>query len=95
MLVEMVKWKKPSFLFLIETLCNRNKLKRLKAKLGFECLFTVNPVGRSGGLALYWKSTHKVSLLKFSRNCIDVAVEDQNLGRWRITRFYGFSESSR
>ena len=95
MLVELVKWKKPNFIFLIETLCNRNKLERLKVKLGFECLLTINPAGRSGGLALYWKSSHKVSLLKFSKNCINVAVEDQSLGSWRMMGFYGFPEFSR
>lgn len=80
MLVELVKCKKPNFLFLIKTMCNKTKLESLKVKLGYEGLFTVDPTGQSGGLALYWKSSSKVSLQKFSRNYIDVVVEDQNLG---------------
>ena len=36
MLEEWAKCKKPIFIFLIETLCNRNKLESLKKKLGYE-----------------------------------------------------------
>ena len=75
MLEELVKCKKLIFIFLIETLCNRRKLEGLKTKLGYEGLFTVDPMGRSGGLALFWKANNNVRLLKFSKNCIDVEVE--------------------
>lgn len=48
----MVQEKKPNFVFLIETLCKRKTMEKIICKLGFEGLFAVNPVGRSGGLAL-------------------------------------------
>jgi hypothetical protein len=51
----MVKEKKPSFLFLMETISKRKKLDWLRVRLGFEGMFVVDPVGRSGGLALFWK----------------------------------------
>ena len=95
MLEEWAKCKKLIFIFLIETLCNRNTLERLKSKLGYEGLFVVEPLGRSGGIALFWKASSKVRLIKFSRNFIDVEVEYQELGKWRMTGFYGFPESSR
>ena len=94
MLEEWAKCKKPIFIFLIETLCNRNKLESLKNKLGYEGLFAVEPMGRSGGIVLFWKASNKVRLIKFSRNCIDVKVEYQEPGKWRMTGFYGFPESS-
>ena len=95
MLEELAKCKKSIFIFLIETLCNRRKLEGLKTKLGYEGLFTVDPVGWSRGLALFWKANSNVRLLKFSKNCIDVEVKYQDMGKWRMTGFYGFPESSR
>lgn len=80
-------------LSLMETLCCRDKLEAIKIKMGYEGLFAVDRVGRSGGLALYWKSTYKVNLLKYGRNFIDVVVEESDLGKWRVTGFYGFPES--
>lgn len=66
---------------LIETLYKKNKLESLKVKQGYESLFTVDLVGRRGRLSLFLKTSSKVSLLKFSRNCINVVVKDQNLGK--------------
>ena len=94
-LLDLVRSKKPDFIFLMETLCSREKLEILKFKLGFNNLFTVDKVGRSGGLALYWNSSHNVRLMKFGRNFIDVQVENANSRTWRCTRFYGFPETSK
>ena len=94
-LVDLVKSKKPSFLFLIETLSCRSSLESIKAKLGFDGFFVVDWVGRSGGLALRWKASSKVSLLSCARNFIDVEVEVAGLGKWRMTGYYGYLESSR
>ena len=52
-------------------------------------------VGRSGGLALFWKPNYKVQLLKFGKTFIDVSVENIEGKQWRVTGFYGFPESSR
>uniref|UniRef100_A0A803Q660 Reverse transcriptase n=1 Tax=Cannabis sativa TaxID=3483 RepID=A0A803Q660_CANSA len=40
--------KKPNFLFLCETLCKKEVVDRVKAKLGFESCFTVEAQGRKG-----------------------------------------------
>ena len=64
-------------------------------KLGFDGLFVVDRVGRSGGLALFWRSSATVTLLNYTRNFIDVHVEVAGLGDWRLTGFYGYPESSR
>ncbi|KAH9786028.1 reverse transcriptase domain-containing protein [Citrus sinensis] len=55
----------------------------------------VGPMGRSGGLALYWNSSHNVRLMKFGRNFIDVQVENADSRTWRCTGFYGFPETSK
>ena len=94
MLAELVRSKKPTFIFLIETLCSRNKLERLKIQLGYDGLFVVERVGRSGWLALLWKATSTVNLLQFATNFIDAEVEVPDLGKWRLIGFYGYTESS-
>lgn len=55
-LLDLARCKKPSIIFLIETLCNKSKLDSIKLKLGFDGLFVVDRVGRSGGLGLFWHS---------------------------------------
>lgn len=47
----VVKEKKPSILFFMETKLHKNIMKRLKVNLGFDFLFTVDGIGRGGGLA--------------------------------------------
>ena len=79
----------------METLCSKSKLDSIKLKLGFNRLIVVDRVGRSGGLALFWRSSATVSLLSYARNFIDVHVEVAGLGDWRLTGFYGFPESFR
>jgi hypothetical protein len=51
-LYHLVKDKRLTFLFLMETKMKKELLQRMRSKMGFEGLFTVEPVGRSGGLAL-------------------------------------------
>ena len=94
-LIDLVRYKKPSFVFLMETLCHRTQLEHLKMKLGFENLFVVDRVGHSGGLALFWKAKFKVRLLKYANNFIDVAIDGAGSGQWRLTGYYGFPESAR
>lgn len=41
-----------------------------RVKLGFAGLFVVEPVGRSGDLALLWKEVEQLEIQKFSRRHI-------------------------
>lgn len=86
----MVQEKKPNFVFLIETLCKREAMEKIICKLGFEGLFVVNPVGRSGGLALLWKENFFLEIFNYSRQHINAIIrnEDGCLG-WKFTGFYG------
>lgn len=95
MLADLISSKKPSFIFLIETLCSKSKLERIKIQLGYDGLFVVERVGRSGGLTLLWKAPSNVDILKFANNFIDSEVEVHGLGKSRLTGFYGYPESSR
>lgn len=94
-LINLVRCKKPSIIFLMEILCSKNRLESIKLKLGFDGLFVVDCVERSGELALLWDASTNVSLLSYARNFVDVHVEVSSLGDWRLTGFYGFPKSCR
>lgn len=89
-LVDLVHQRKPVVIFLMETLVNNYKMQGIKTKLGWHGCFTVEPVGRGGGLALLWKEETKVSVSSFSQNHIDTEIQlaGNNL-IWRFTGFYG------
>ncbi|KAH9779367.1 reverse transcriptase domain-containing protein [Citrus sinensis] len=94
-LTDLAKQYNPAFIFLIETLCHSDKLEKIKIQLGYAGLFVVDKVGRSGGLAFFWKPNFIVHLIKFGKTFIDVAVRNSEGKYWRVTGFYGFPESSR
>lgn len=37
----------------------------IRRKIGFEGLFVVEPEGRSGGLALFWRDMNQANLISF------------------------------
>lgn len=51
---DLVKSRKPNKLFLIETLTYSGRIKKLCSKLGFDNYWSVDSIGRSGGLAFLW-----------------------------------------
>jgi hypothetical protein len=86
---------KPDVLFLSETLSIANKMEELRYMLGFDSCFSVDREGRGGGIALMWRSSFHCSVINFSSNHVDVEVEDNVNGNWRLTGFYGFPGSGR
>jgi exonuclease III len=61
-LQQMVKEKKPTLLFLMETKSRQRTMEGLRVKLGFAGFFIVDPVGRSGGLALLWSDENELRI---------------------------------
>lgn len=64
-------------------------MEKLCNKLGFEGFIAVEPQGKSGGIALFWKNVDAVNLLSFSRSYIDVSVNMSGSNGWRLTGIYG------
>jgi exonuclease III len=92
----MVKEKRPALLFLIETKSRKNKLEGVRIKLGFEGLFVVDPVGRSGGLALLWKEAGCLDIQNFTRQHINAVVHSPGRdNQWKLTCLYGHLETAK
>ena len=58
----------------------------LRAKQNFDSYFTMDCIGRAGGLALLWMEEVKVEVMSFSKYHIDVWVGDSgDPYEWRFT----------
>lgn len=69
---EIWQLHKPDFLFLSETKQDRIFLQGFQVHFGYDNLVTVNPIGTSGGLALYYNNEHQIKILYTSNRMIDV-----------------------
>ena len=87
-LEEMCREHLPDFLFLLETKNSSDHVERVTRPLGYDHFFLVNPVGLSGGLALFWKQSHEVEILSSSNRFIDTKVKAGNLVYY-MTFVYG------
>lgn len=88
-LQEMRREKKPDMIFLSETFYRKGRMDRVRRTLGYASCFEVEARGHSGGLALLWDAEIDVTLQSYSRNHIDVVVEEGEGKRWRFTGVYG------
>lgn len=69
------------------------RIEEIKIMLSFYYCFIVDSIGRSGGLALFWRKPF--GLINFSQNFINVEVHHPENPTWRLTRFYDLPERSR
>jgi hypothetical protein len=91
----MVKEKRPMMVFLMKTkLSNNNRFDSIKNRIGYDGLFVVDSVGRSGGLALFWKNEFNVIIQNYSRRHINAVIKIPDSGlEWKFTGFYKHLET--
>jgi hypothetical protein len=91
-----VKEKRPNFLFLIETISSKRCMESLRVRFGFQDLFVVEPIGRSGGLALFWQVAEELEIQNYSRRHINAIVRSvDNDVPWKLMGFYGHPDPSK
>jgi exonuclease III len=92
----MVKEKGPDLVFLMETKMQNKKCEFIRIKLGFDYMFGVDSVGRSGGLLLLWKNNFNVVIQNYSRMHINAEIKNAaNNMIWKFTGFYGHPNSAK
>ena len=91
---EYVRRWDPKVVFLSETKMKINRMKRVKEKINFANGFHVQREGKGGGLAMFWRKEMNLEIKSFSQHHIDAVVTEEGTGfMWRITGFYGHSET--
>lgn len=81
--------EKSTFIFLSETISSYTKMEELCSRLNFEGFIAVEPQGKSGGIAMFWKNSNTVKLFSLSRLHIDVTISSTDKAPWRLTGIYG------
>lgn len=76
-LCHKAKEKKPNLVFFIKTKLNSVKCIRVKRRLNCEACFVVEPIGRSGGLALMWDHMTKVEVTNYSQRHINAWITNE------------------
>ena len=71
-LTEMCQKHRLGLVFISETNNRRRVLQNIQTDLGFDRLFTVEPVGSSGGLALFFMDDFQINVLFSNNRMIDV-----------------------
>ncbi|KAG7572529.1 hypothetical protein ISN44_As09g008890 [Arabidopsis suecica] len=74
-LKEMRREHFPDFLFLMETKNSINHVKKVQQWMGYDHSHIVDPIGLSGGQALFWKSAYEVEIISSDHRIIDVRVK--------------------
>ncbi|KAG6672575.1 hypothetical protein I3842_16G064800 [Carya illinoinensis] len=61
----LVRDKQPKVVFLIEIKMRSQVMENVKRTLGFISCFAIDPVGRKGGVALFWNNDEEKTKLVF------------------------------
>lgn len=88
-LTSLVRKKRPFIVFLLETRMKDNRMEKYRKDLGFKMGFYVNPLGKSGGLGLWWGEDTKIDILSASKNLIDTRISNPETSVFRGSWFYG------
>lgn len=66
----------------METMNGRNALVDMQVWLGYDFVHTMDPVGRCGGLALFWKKNSDIIFNFVDKNLMDLSVQ------WGSMKFF-------
>jgi exonuclease III len=94
-LLSLQKKEDPDILFLSETKLDKKGINKLSHILGMPHVVLKECVGRSGGLALFWKREINLSLRWLGRMHIDVTITESDGFKWRFTGIYGEPRAER
>ena len=92
-LLDLQEREAPDVLFIAETKHNGKWMDWLRWRLKMPNMVTVDSIGTSGGLALFWKREIDLSVKSMSKYHIDAVVKEQEGLEWRFTGIYGESRS--
>jgi exonuclease III len=90
----LVKEKKPTMVFIMETKLLARKLESIKIKVDFTSCFGVDSIGKSGGLALLRNNDVSIDIQSYSRRHINTVVKQDGVSlALTFTSFYGHPDA--
>ncbi|XP_074347296.1 uncharacterized protein LOC141686140 [Apium graveolens] len=92
---DLVRDRNPDILFLSETISVANIIEKLRVKFKYVQCFSIDRVGRSGVLTVFWRSIVDVFIDSYSQNHIDLVFNENGATSWSLTLYYGFLERTR
>ena len=94
-LVEIIRAKDLTVVFLAETLTDYARLEVIQRSIGFDHRWVVPRVGKGGGLVLYWKAPINLTVEDSDRYYIDAVIDKNTENEWRLMGFYGEANTTR
>ena len=94
-LVELIREKDPTVVFLAETLIDEVRLEFIQNSINFGHRWVVPKVGHSGGLVLYWRSLINLTIEGSNKIFMDVVIDRGLESEWHLTGFYGELDTAR
>ena len=85
---DLIRSHNPAVVFLSETKKKEKEMNKLKWSLGFTNGVAVDCIGRSGGLALWWREEVTVSVRLWCQYYVDAKITFENKTS-RFTGIYG------
>jgi hypothetical protein len=84
----------PSILCVVETQVQKSRVENLASTLGYDNVFAVSSIGRSGGLVMFWKNEINMDIFPYSQYHIGAVVSSSSEEPWRLTYVYGEAQVS-
>lgn len=72
----------PDIIFLLKTLVKARKMEQVRVTLKYDACLSFDVEGRSEGLSVLWKNKIKCNVMNFSRNFVNLLVEDESKGKY-------------
>ncbi|XP_042958006.1 uncharacterized protein LOC122293492 [Carya illinoinensis] len=94
-LCSMTERNKPNLVFIMETKLRYMKSESIKRRIGSEGCFTVEAVGKGGGLILLWDSSLNLEIVNYSQGHISAWVMEEAASKWLLICFYGAPETTK
>lgn len=95
-LKETIRFHSPDIVFLSETMNNVSVIDKIKRKIGYDHVVVIEPSGKFGGLAVFWKNSLSPDKIQFSECSIEIRLEDPNKGcKWWCICLYGSADEKK
>ncbi|KAL4379969.1 hypothetical protein GQ457_02G015520 [Hibiscus cannabinus] len=88
-LMNAIRKSEPDIVFISETKQKIRYLEKIKMKMKLVHSFYVEPIGRAGGLALWWSKEVQVKILGHGKFFIDAEISGKGESEWFGTFIYG------